>query len=164
METQNRKYGKVTREKRCDARGKYKKGEGSVSLLWQYQATSKQVSLSHSTGASRRGGLICIDSSVTCQLCDWVDANRPGRSFLFMMDNLNLHMHPIVSNLINGRGHRVVFRASYWSCNGSIEYVFNTVQTRLQMDVHGVDNKINTIVGNMPSFKRYFIHVGFPDN
>ena len=25
-------------------------------------------------------------------------------------------------------------------------------------------NKIHTIVGEMPSFKRYFIHVGFPDN
>jgi hypothetical protein len=33
LETQNRKFGKVTREKQCDARGKYKKGEGSVSLL-----------------------------------------------------------------------------------------------------------------------------------
>ena len=87
------------------------------------------------------------------ELCDWVDANRPGRSFL-TMDNLNLHRHPIVSNLIYGRGHRVVFCAPYWSCDGSIEYIFNTVQTRLQMDVHGVDtvfdlvNKINTIVGH----------------
>ncbi len=27
LETQNRKFGKVTRKKRCDARGKYKKGE-----------------------------------------------------------------------------------------------------------------------------------------
>ena len=33
LETQNRKFGKVTREKWCDGRGKYKKGEGSVSLL-----------------------------------------------------------------------------------------------------------------------------------
>jgi hypothetical protein len=33
LELQNRKYGKVIREKRCDARGKYKKGEGSVSRL-----------------------------------------------------------------------------------------------------------------------------------
>jgi hypothetical protein len=33
LESQNRKFGKVTREKRCDARGKYKKGAGSVSLL-----------------------------------------------------------------------------------------------------------------------------------
>ena len=38
------------------------------------------------------------------------------------------------------------------------------------MDVYGVDtvfdvvNKIHTIVGEMPSFKRYFIHIGFPDN
>ena len=104
------------------------------------------------------------------ELCDWLDANRPGRLFLFKMDNLNLHRHPIVSNLIYGLGQCVVFCAPYWYCNGLIEYVFNTVQTRLQMDVHGVDtvfdlvNKINKIVGNMPSFKRYFIHVGFPDN
>ena len=64
-----------------------------------------------------------------------------------------------------------VRHTGYWSCNGAIEYVFNSVQTRLQMDVHGVNtvfdlvNRINTIVGNMPSFiKPYFIHVGFPDN
>jgi hypothetical protein len=107
--------------------------------------------------------------SYMTELCDWVDANWPGRSFLFTMDKLNLHRPPIVSNLIYGCGHRYVFCAPYWSCDGSIEYVFNTVQTRLQMDVHGMDtvfdliNK-NTIVGNMPSFKRYFIHVGFPDN
>ena len=92
------------------------------------------------------------------------------RTFLFTMDYLNFHRHPIVSNLIYGRGHHAVFSAPYWSCDGSIEYVFNTVQTRLQMDVHGVDtvfdlvNKINTIVGNMPSFKHYFMHVGFLGN
>jgi hypothetical protein len=33
IESQNWKFGKVTRERRCDARGKYKKGAGSVSLL-----------------------------------------------------------------------------------------------------------------------------------
>jgi hypothetical protein len=33
LESQSRKFGKVTGEKRCDARGKYKKGAGSVSLL-----------------------------------------------------------------------------------------------------------------------------------
>ena len=52
----------------------------------------------------------------------------------------------------------------------AIEYVFNTLQTRLQMGINGVDNvfqlvnKINVIIGGMPSFKRYFLHVGFPDN
>jgi hypothetical protein len=92
---------------------------------------------------------------------DWLDINRPGRSF-----------HPLTTNLINARGHRVVFRAPYWywSCDGAIEYVFNTLQTRLQMEINGVDsvfqlvNKINVIIGGMPSFKRYFLHLGFPDN
>jgi hypothetical protein len=47
LETQNRKFGKVTREKRCNARGKYKKGEGSVSLLMAVSA-NEQVSQSFS--------------------------------------------------------------------------------------------------------------------
>ena len=33
LESQNRKYGKVTRQRRCDARGKYRKGAGTISLL-----------------------------------------------------------------------------------------------------------------------------------
>ncbi len=87
-----------------------------------------------------------------------------------MMDNLNIHEHPVILNLIHGRNHRVIFRAPYWSCDGAIEYILNTIQTKLQMDVYGVDtvfdlvNKIHTIVWEMPSFKRSFIHVGFPDN
>jgi hypothetical protein len=38
------------------------------------------------------------------------------------------------------------------------------------MEITGVDNvlelvnKMNAIIGDMPSFKRYFIHIGFPDN
>ena len=72
--------------------------------------------------------------------------------------------------MIAAAGHRVVFRAPYWSCDGAIEYVFNTIQTQLQMEPFGVEdvaqlvNKINLIIGDMLSFKRYFVHVGFPDN
>jgi hypothetical protein len=74
------------------------------------------------------------------------------------MDNLSLHKHPIVQNLIHASGHRIVFCAPYWSCDGGIEYVFNTIQTMLQMDLEGVDevhglvNKINSIIGDMTSF------------
>ena len=91
------------------------------------------------------------------ELCDW-------------MDYLNLHKHPMIINMIHSRGHRVVYRAPYWSCDGAIEYVFNTLQTNLQVDVNGVGtvyqlvNKINTIIAHMPHFKRYFIHVGFANN
>ena len=71
---------------------------------------------------------------------DWLGYNQPGRSFLFTMDNLNFHRHPVTTNLIYARGHCVVFRAPYWSCDGAIEYVFNTLQMRLQMEINRVDN------------------------
>jgi hypothetical protein len=64
----------------------------------------------------------------------------------------------------------VVFRASYWSCDGAIEYVFNSFQMELQMGINlgnsvfQLVHRINVIIGGMPSFKWYFIHAGFLDN
>jgi hypothetical protein len=61
------------------------------------------------------------------------------------------------------REHRVFFCAPYWSCDGAVEYAFNIIQTKLQMDLYRVDsvfvlvNKMHTIVGKMQSFTRYFI-------
>jgi hypothetical protein len=86
------------------------------------------------------------------------------------MDNLNLHRHPVTTNLIYAREHHVIFWVPYWSCDGAIEYVFNMLQMHLQIKINVVDNvfqlvnKINVIIGGMPSFKRYFLHVDFPDN
>ena len=106
----------------------------------------------------------------TSNLCNWLAEHCPGRLFLFTMDNLNLHQSPLVQDLIHSFGHRMVYCASYWSCDGPIEFVFNTIQTMMQMDPEEVDdiralvNKIIGIIGDMTSFKPYFIHVRFPDN
>lgn len=101
---------------------------------------------------------------------EWLALNRPGRTFCFMMDNLNIHKHPLILDLIEDSGHRVVFRAPYWSCDGPIEYVFNTIHVKLQMNDNGVStvdeliNEIDNIIFNMvdASFNPYFRHVGFP--
>ena len=104
------------------------------------------------------------------ELCDWLDAHWPGRSFLFTMDNLNIYRHPVIQNLIHGRERHVIFCAPYWSCYGAIKYAFNTIQTKLQMDVYGVNTVFDlvkkncTTVGEMLSFESFFIQVGFPDN
>lgn len=171
LESQNRKFGKVTRAKRCDARGKYKKGAGSVSLLMAISGDERVGEAFSFHRCFTEGGTnLWRFFNYMQDLMDWLDINRPGRSFLFTMDNLNLHRHPVTTNLIYARGHRIVFRAPYWSCDGVIEYVFNSIQTHLQMEINGVNsvfqlvNKINVIIGGMPSFKRYFLHVGFPDN
>ncbi len=89
------------------------------------------------------------------ELCNWLEANRPGQDVLFTMDNLNIHKHPSIFNLIHERGHHFVFCAPYWSCDGAIEYVFKMLQTRLQMGMQGVENvlglvnKINGTIGDM---------------
>jgi hypothetical protein len=76
----------------------------------------------------------------------------------------------MILNLIHARRHRVVFHAPYWPCDGPIEYVFNTIQTYLQMQYNTVattaalENELNRIIGNLGSFKPYFLHVNFPDN
>ena len=103
------------------------------------------------------------------EFLDWLIQHRPGRSLIFTMDNLNIHKHPIILNMIAAAGHRVVFRAPYWSCDGAIEYVFNTIHVKLQMNDTGVkttaalEKEIDDIIFGMvdASFYPYFHHVGF---
>ena len=59
-------------------------------------------------------------------IMDQLDVDRPGRSFCFTMDNLNIHHSQMLLQLIEDRGHRYLFRAPYWSVDGPMEYV-NTV-------------------------------------
>ena len=68
--------------------------------------------------------------------------------------------------------NHVVYRAPYWSCDGAIEYVFNTIHTSLQMsnEITGAStlddlrDKLDDIIFRMvtTSFRPYFVHVGFP--
>ena len=91
-----------------------------------------------------------------------------GQTFTFTMDNLNVHNHPLIINMIRGAGHRLVFRAPYWPVDGAVEYAFDTIQTRLKSFVdqltamQDLDNRINLMIGAIPNFTHYFIYVGFP--
>lgn len=55
---------------------------------------------------------ICIQLAI-----DW-----PGRQFCFTMDNLNIHKHPMILQLLRSRGYRILFRAPHWSVDGPMEY------------------------------------------
>ena len=86
------------------------------------------------------------------------------------MDNLNVHHHPILLDLITARGHRYLFRAPYWSVDGPMEYIFNTIHTHLLMHFRGINdlaalgNRLDVIIPQLNGFLKYFLHVGFPDN
>ena len=64
-------------------------------------------------------------------------------------------------------GHRVVPRAPYWPVDGAIEYVFNTLQVLLCVNLREIKdnddliNHIQNIIANFERFTEYFHHVGF---
>ena len=166
LESSNRNRGKVVRELRCDAAGKFKKGSASVSLLMAIGGEDQTPFSFHKTfteGGTDLWRYYCFIED----LIKFLDEHFPGRSFCFTKDNLNIHKNPMIINMIYAAGHRLIFRAPYWSCDGAIEYVFNTIHTKLQMQFNAIDDcdellhAIDSIIGTLDSFVGYFEHVGF---
>ena len=170
MESTDRSFGKVARAFRCNLKSNYKKGEEGTNLLLAISGDNNNPFSFHrqfTEGGTDLFRFYCFMRD----LLHFLSTNYPNRSFLFTMDNLNIHKYPVVLQLIHHHGHRNVFRAPYWSCDGAIEYVFNSIHTILEMntetemgDVHALVNRINLIIGSLGSFRRYFLHVGFQDN
>ena len=96
-----------------------------------------------------------------------LEAIAPNRTFYFTMDNLSSHTSARVSNLVIGRGHRLIFRAPYYPIDGAIEYVFNTLQASLRLKMYQIDTRedlmlnIEQSIANIAIFTPYFCHVGF---
>lgn len=99
-------------------------------------------------------------------LIDQLHALAPGRSFCFVMDNLNIHHNAAILQLIVMRGHRFVFRAPYHPVDGPIEYVFNTIENFLTSNMHEIHGNadvlrfIQDIIALHVEFSPYFTHVG----
>ena len=74
----------------------------------------------------------------------------------------------LILNALLNSGHRYVFRAPFWPVDGAVEYVFNSIQSKLRIYFNRLEtmdnlrNRINLAVGGTHSFHRYFEHVGFP--
>ena len=104
------------------------------------------------------------------RVMEQLSLDHPGRSFCFTMDNLNIHHSPILLLAIRERGHRLLFRASYWSVDGPMEYVFNTLHVflleyfRKLEDLDDLGAALDQIIGTTDNFRNYFLNVGFLDN
>jgi hypothetical protein len=169
LESGDRKFAKVAREFRANIRGNYKKGAPGSNLIMAIGGGHNPYSF-HRQYTEGSTNLERFHEYMT-ELIEDLNTRYPNRSFTFTMDNLNIHRNRMILDLIRDAGHRIVFRAPYWSCDGAIEYVFNTIHTHLEMDdgtvmetVDDLVNRINLIIGSIASFRRYFLHVGFQDN
>ena len=172
LQSQDRKRGKTVRCKRCNTRGMYNKGAGKVSLILGICGDGEEGLAFHRL-YPQGGTNLWRFYTFMSDFIDFLEENRPGQSFCFTMDNLNIHKHPVILDLIQEAGHRIVFRAPYWSCDGAIEYVFNTIHTLLQMSSAGngartveqLMDRLDDIIHQLKivSFKSYFLNVGFKE-
>ena len=166
LEHSDRRFGKTVSCLRCCQNGVYGKGE-KINLL---------LAICGDDVGRMRWHEQWMDGGTTIErfydfidhLLDDLAQNHPGRSFVFTMDNLSSHKKTLILNALLNSGHRYVFRAPYWPVNGAVEYVFNTVQSKLRIffnrlvTMDDLRNCINLTVGGIYSFRRYFEHVGFP--
>ena len=73
-----------------------------------------------------------------------------------------------MATIIFAAGHRLVYRAPYHPIDGPIEFVFNTVQAFLVINMHRVRNNAATLVqitnlaiASIPTFIPYFSNCGY---
>ena len=101
------------------------------------------------------------------QILEDIGPANENNFFVFTMDNLNSHKNPAVIALIHVYGQGVVFRAPYWAVDGSIEFVFNTIQTLVRSwlyEIYNGEDLIHVVyqtIQSIESFAPYFVHVGF---
>ena len=131
LEHQNRKFGKIVPRLRCDQAGVY--GIGSkMNLLLAITGDPVLAMRWWKMWRKGRTTLDCFANFMQVVL-DGLAANPQiaGQTFTFTRNNLNVHKHPLILNMIRGAGHRLMFRARYWPVGGAVEYVFDTIQTHI---------------------------------
>ncbi len=170
IEHTNPNFGKTVSWLQCYLKGEYNHNK-KINCLMAISADRNYNMEWHDVWPQEEGGTDVYRIYIFFQRVIAGLANdHPGRSFCFTMDNLNSHKNPMVLNLITGAGHRNLFRAPYWSVDGKIEYVFNTLHTHHLVffnEIQNLDqltNRLDEIINDIEGFQKYFFHVGFPDN
>ena len=83
------------------------------------------------------------------------------------MDNLLAHKIQIVLGLIVEWGHIFCLWAPYYPIDEAIEYVFNTIQHELTINLAEIKNgqdlttEVNGIIGGMIDFINYFTNLHY---
>lgn len=171
IEATNPCYGKSVSWSRCHTEGAYNR-DRKLNCMMGISADPAINMCWHDLWPQSEGGTNLYRAYRFFErIIDWLDVHHPGRVFCFTMDNLNIHSHPALLNLITSRGHRYLFRAPYWSVDGPMEYVFNAIHVKLLLffrqieDLDQLGNALDQIIGQLSpaGFLAFFSHVGFPN-
>ena len=162
-----RGYGKSFLFNRVRYHGPYSRDGGSVRVI---MAISGDPTLGYrwTDIQEQRGGTNFAEFyNMIDRVSLYLNQHQPGRRFVFLMDNLNIHHNPMISMLLQARGHAVVYRAPYCPVDGPIEYVFNVLEGALVGSMHRISTAadVRRVLGDairvMNDFSRFFRHVGY---
>ena len=163
VETTNRKGGKAYIGVRVREEGPYNHSEKFTITLGISGAAAGERWMEF----EQKSGTTAIDTyNFVHRIIDDIGPGTPARRRCFHMDNLLAHRNPAVLWLIVASGHRFAFRAPYYAVDGSVEYVFNTIQHDLTLALGAVKNandlrdEVFPILGNINDFVNYFHNVG----
>lgn len=90
-----------------------------------------------------------------------------NKSFIFLWDNLNVHMNEHIYNLVTSNGHRIIPRPPYTPEAGPIEFIFNQIETKLQQQQYHFDNDdeyltaIFNALHEIRGIQQSFLHCGY---
>ena len=170
IEASNPRFGKAVSWQRCHLDGSYNR-DRKLNLMMAVSADPAYDMEWHDYWPQEEGGTNLFRVYMFFErIIDQLDIDHPGRSFCFTMDNLNIHHNQMLLDLFTSRGHRYLFRAPYWSVDGPMEYIFNTIHVFLLMhfrnieDLDELGNRLDVIIAQLTGFLAYFLHVGFPNN
>lgn len=165
VETADKHIGKAYTGNRVRQAGNYQKSEKWNLLL----------GIAGSEAAERWAEMWLEGGTTNIKMIEFIQkvlvdigAGTPLRRRCFIMDNLNSHHNAQMAALIIAAGHRLAYRAPYYPVDGPIEFVFNTVQGHLMINMHKVKNNGVTLcnetraaIASIPTFIPYFEHCGY---
>ena len=115
----------------------------------------------------KKSGTAMIDTYKFLQrIINDINPGIPQRRRLFTMDNLLTHKKTAVVNIIVEVGHRFWFHMPYYSADGAIQYVLNTIHHDLEVKLREIKNAsdflsdVFNIVSAILNFCTYFTILG----
>ena len=105
IEASNPNFGKAVSFQRCHFEGAYNR-ERKLNLMMAVSADPVYDMEWHEHWEQDEGGTNLYRMYTFFErIINQLEVDRPGRTFCFTMDNLNVHHHPMLLDLITSRGH-----------------------------------------------------------
>ena len=123
-----RNHGKAYLDIRVRKRGNYTRDTKYTVLICVTATGERWITIRQVAGTDS----VTVADFFNSLVLPGLNAIQPPRTFNIMMDNLNSHHSPLVTNAIYFSGHQPLFRPPYRPQDAPIEFVINSIDLEVQ--------------------------------